>query len=172
MKMRMRMKKKTTRARVAGRAEHSARPSSHHVGTRNVTQRRAARPIQASTLLTTPVQPVNTHAHPKPTHTHSSFFHRSLGRKTRQDAPIPLNTWDILWEKLEESDGMSTAYVYRLDAQDKPQKPYLLRCGAWPGLPATLRDEHGGGSFLIMIRRGRKMVFTGTVSIEAAHVKG
>lgn len=76
-----------------------------------------------------------------------------------------LDTWDRLWTCLEEADGASVAYVYRLDASGNTQKPYLLRYPAWPTLPSILRDEHGGGDFKILIRRGRKMVFSGKISV-------
>ena len=82
------------------------------------------------------------------------------------------DTWDKLWSLLEAGDGAAVVYVYRLDAEDQSQKPYLLRYSARPQLPEVLRDRYGGGDFLILIRRGRKMVFRGKISIAASPVKG
>lgn len=76
-----------------------------------------------------------------------------------------VDTWDRLWTCLEEADGASVAYVYRLDDSGNTQKPYLLRYPAWPALPGILRDEHNGGDFKILIRRGREMIFSGKVSV-------
>lgn len=82
------------------------------------------------------------------------------------------DTWDKLWSHLEAGNGASVVYVYRLDAKNQSQKPYLLRYSARPQLPEILRDEYGGGDFLILIRRGRKMTFRGKISIAAPPLKG
>jgi len=66
---------------------------------------------------------------------------------------------------LYRADANAAVYVYRLDAKSKIIHPYLLKCLAWPDLLETLRDNYGGGSFRIMIRKGRTMIFTGNISI-------
>jgi hypothetical protein len=77
-------------------------------------------------------------------------------------------TQDV-WERLDlyldrPKQGM-LLYVYRLDALEKPIKPYLLCCSPYPDLLEDLRDVHGGGDFRILIREGRTMIFRGDISI-------
>jgi len=66
---------------------------------------------------------------------------------------------------LYRADADAAVYVYRLGPAGKIIHPYLLKCLAWPDLLKTLRDNYGGGSFRIMIRKGRTMIFTGNISI-------
>ena len=66
---------------------------------------------------------------------------------------------------LDRADEDATMYVYRQDAKGKIIHPFLLKCVPWPDLMTTLRDEHGGGCFRIMIRKGRTMIFSGELSI-------
>jgi hypothetical protein len=78
---------------------------------------------------------------------------------------LDYDTWDKFWEILYEADDATVVYVYRLDQNGKPIKPCLGRFIAWGGLPAMLRDEHGGGKFKILVRKGRTMVLSGFISI-------
>lgn len=75
------------------------------------------------------------------------------------------DVWERLDELLDSWDHDLVVYVYRIDATGNVIKPYLLKCRAWPGLKEVLRDEHQGGRFRILIRRGRKMVFRGDIGI-------
>ena len=77
----------------------------------------------------------------------------------------PPGAWDRLWDTLYRADGECIAYVYRIDRQGKILRPFFLRCVATPDLPMMLRDEHNGGLFRVLIRRGREMQFSGTVAV-------
>ena len=77
----------------------------------------------------------------------------------------PWDIWELLWSILDQEYDDAVAYVYRLGPDENPIRPYLLKCAASPDLPETLRDDYGGGDFQVMIRRRRKMIFSGTISI-------
>ena len=57
-------------------------------------------------------------------------------------------------------------YVYRIRSDGRIIPPYLLCCAPYPSLLDDLRVKHGGGDFRLLIREGRKMVFSGNISIE------
>lgn len=73
--------------------------------------------------------------------------------------------WEKLWSVLESYDEEATVYIYRLASNGKPIKPCLLKCDPWPELPEMLRDEYGGGRFVLLIRKNRTMIFSGKISI-------
>ena len=77
------------------------------------------------------------------------------------------DAWDNLCEILARESDAYTVYVYRLDANERPVKPFFLKCPAWSNLPDRLRDKYGGGAFRVMVRQGRIMVLSGTIRIEA-----
>ena len=56
-------------------------------------------------------------------------------------------------------------YVYRLDSAGNSIKPAILKCGPFSDLQDYLRDKHGGGAFLVMIRRGETMLLSGRIDI-------
>ena len=56
-------------------------------------------------------------------------------------------------------------YVYRI-VNGEPVKPALFSGDPFSWIENYLRDDHKGGEFLIMIRRGGKMLLTGSISIE------
>jgi hypothetical protein len=72
---------------------------------------------------------------------------------------------DALLDILHRADQGLVVYVYRVDIHGRTQGPYLYKCGPWPGLLETLRDEFGGGEFKFMVRRGRAMVVTARLSV-------
>ena len=76
------------------------------------------------------------------------------------------NNWNRLDEILYRADAGLVVYVYRVDKRGRRQAPYLLRTYPYPGLLDTLRDQHGGGDFSILIRDGNTMVLSGTFGIE------
>ena len=76
-----------------------------------------------------------------------------------------MDVWDRLFRILEEENYESTVYVYRLDQHGKMMTPYLARLFADRDLLDVLRDEYGGGEFKLLIREGRKMIFSGEISI-------
>jgi len=57
-------------------------------------------------------------------------------------------------------------YVYRLDGRGTPIRPALIKGQPFPDLQDCLRDEHGGGAFRVMIRRGETMLLSGRIDIE------
>ena len=56
-------------------------------------------------------------------------------------------------------------YVYRLDDADRPIRPAMVKCQPFSYLEGHLRDEHGGGAFLVMIRRGEILLLSGRIDI-------
>lgn len=74
-----------------------------------------------------------------------------------------------VWCRLEqitcEENYDRVTYVYRLDRDGKPVKPYLTKLFADRYLLDTLRDDFGGGKFRLMIRQGRRLLFSGKISI-------
>jgi len=77
----------------------------------------------------------------------------------------PFSVWDRLCYTLDAATGESIAYVYRVDRHGEILRPYLVRCEATPDLPMMLHDEYGRGLFRVLIRRRRKMQFSGTVAV-------
>ena len=77
-----------------------------------------------------------------------------------------MNVWDSLDRIMAEENYERVVYVYRLDQTGKMMKPYLARLFADENLPHVLQDEYGGGKFKLLIREGRKMIFSGVVEIE------
>src|SRR6266566_4000860 len=80
-KKKARMKKKTTKTRIAGRANQSVRPAlPQRAEKRNVARRSGARYVRAGRLSTTQTDtPINTHAYTPSTHANS----RHSPRRTR-----------------------------------------------------------------------------------------
>lgn len=76
--------------------------------------------------------------------------------------------WDRLWALLYEENYDRIAYVYRIGTVGEIIKPYLIKSFADTLLPEHLRDDHGGGSFRLLIREGRKMIFSGNIVIGQA----
>ena len=79
------------------------------------------------------------------------------------------DVWDRLWSLLYANDYSQVAYVYRINAMGMAQKPHLCKLEASSDLPDVLRDHFGGGEFKILIRKGRMMTFSGTISIGPPH---
>ncbi len=73
--------------------------------------------------------------------------------------------WGRLHGILEDETQESLVYVYRLDPDGKLQKPYLFKGYTWPNLLETLIHKYGGGEFKLFIRRGRCMIFSGTILV-------
>ncbi len=75
-----------------------------------------------------------------------------------------------VWERLDEvlyngNPDKCVVYIYRVRPDGKPIRPYYKKCHLVPDLLEMLRDYHGGGEFWLMIREGRKLVFSGLISI-------
>ena len=73
--------------------------------------------------------------------------------------------WERLWSALDDPACKRQVYVYRLGVSDPSSKGYIWRGFAWPKLPEMLRDKFDGGEFRLLIREGRRMVFSGNISI-------
>ncbi len=59
----------------------------------------------------------------------------------------------------ENATEQDRCYVYRIK-DSKPVRPAILICVPHPALFDDLRDEHGGGDFQVMIRRGETMMLS------------
>ena len=83
------------------------------------------------------------------------------------------DVWDRLWRILHEEDRNSVVYAYRINARGEVTKPYLVKSAARPEVVNMLRDEFGGGDFLLLIKSGRTMKFSGRIAVvETAVVRG
>lgn len=75
---------------------------------------------------------------------------------------------DHLYERLlallDSTDPRDRLYVYRLRGGRK-LTPALYKDFPFSDLLNWLRDEHGGGQFALMIRRGETMLLAGSVSV-------
>ncbi len=74
--------------------------------------------------------------------------------------------YELFSRLLDEPDERDRLYVYRV-VDGKSQRPALLKTVPFSGLEEHLRDEHGGGEFNVMIRRGERMLLTGTIAIAS-----
>ena len=69
----------------------------------------------------------------------------------------------LFWCLLEDRDPRLRAYVYRMCDDRKDGALYI---GApFRGLIEWLRDQHNGGDFHIIIRRGKRMELSGIICI-------
>ena len=79
---------------------------------------------------------------------------------------MALDIWDALWSVLYSRNYRLVIYVYRLNAEGKPQRPYLLKTAPDPVLLDLLQRQHGGGEFRILVRAGRRMILSGEIAVE------
>lgn len=70
-------------------------------------------------------------------------------------------TFFYLTENATEQDR---CYVYRIE-DGKPLRPAIIKSVPYPELFDNLRDQHGGGDFQVMIRRGETMLLSGKLCI-------
>jgi len=70
---------------------------------------------------------------------------------------------DDLWSILDQGYWKDIIYVYRIGSDAQLVKPHLLKSGAYPDFIERLRDAHGHGKYRLLIRRGRKMIFSGNI---------
>lgn len=75
------------------------------------------------------------------------------------------DVWDRLLPILDEENESDIIYVYRLGQDNCPVKPYLDKVEQSRYFLEWLRDTHGSGKYRLLIRRGRKMIFSGNISI-------
>lgn len=104
--------------------------------------------------------------------THACTHHAGTAKyraKRRRRRVIPCifsndRLHELLHQLMYDYDPKLCLYVYRLHDERKI-RPALLMGSPFPDLFDCLRDEHGGGRFCIMIRRGKKMELSGEISI-------
>jgi hypothetical protein len=87
----------------------------------------------------------------------------------KQIDPAP-DAWDRLDQIFDGTTDSDVMYIYRLDPDRQPVKPYLDKvesdgCLNSYAFPSWLRDTHGRGGYRAIIRRGRVMVYSGDVWI-------
>ena len=70
-----------------------------------------------------------------------------------------------LFAILDDYHPRDRMYVYRV-VDGQPVTPALLNRRPFPDLLEYLRDHDGGGEFRLLIRRGDKMILSGTIAIE------
>jgi hypothetical protein len=68
------------------------------------------------------------------------------------------------YQLLECPDERDRLYVYRL-RNGAAIKPAIINGMPFSELLDVLRDEHGGGAFRIMIRRGEKLLLAGRIGV-------
>ena len=76
-----------------------------------------------------------------------------------------LATWLRLWAVLDEDDPDQTVYGYRVDQTGQAVKPYLFRWSGHSGLLESIQYQFGAGDYRLLIRKGRKMLFSGYISV-------
>jgi len=73
------------------------------------------------------------------------------------------NTWTRLYKTVYKVSGSGTAYVYRVDANDRPIKPHARKYTVHEDLVETIRADLGSGDYWVLIRDGRVLVFSGGI---------
>ena len=73
---------------------------------------------------------------------------------------------ELLSRLLDDSDLRLRMYVYRM-RNDEKILPAIVVGAPFSDLFEWLRDEHGGGTFHVIIRRGKRMELSGIVCIGA-----
>jgi hypothetical protein len=70
------------------------------------------------------------------------------------------------YQLLEGVDERDRMYVYRL-RNGSAIRPAIMKGRPFPELLNVLRDEHGGGEFRVMIRRGETLLLSGRIGVGA-----
>jgi len=74
-------------------------------------------------------------------------------------------TWDRLYQLLAADNSDQLVYVYRVDSIGNVRKRYLFCLMMQEDLIENIRDKYGGGEYRLLIRHGRKMVFSGFICL-------
>ncbi|HWY16018.1 MAG TPA: hypothetical protein VNX86_12845 [Rhizomicrobium sp.] len=77
---------------------------------------------------------------------------------------------ELLFQLLDDSDPRLRMYVYRM-RDDEKVVPAIFVGMPFSDLFDWLRDEHGGGAFHIIIRRGKSMEISGIICIGVPVVR-
>jgi len=80
--------------------------------------------------------------------------------------PSNKDTYSRLFEVLYKNAPDMLVYGYRLNSRGRVIRPYLFRWYCHRQLLSSIRDEYGRGSYRLLIRKDRAMVFSGTIGIE------
>lgn len=75
------------------------------------------------------------------------------------------DVWDRLWFILRGGNENDIIYAYRMGPDGRMVKPSVEKCGAFPDFLQWLLDNHGHGEYRLLIRRGRKMIFSGNIGL-------
>jgi len=75
------------------------------------------------------------------------------------------DVWDRLWFILLAGNDNDIIYVYCMGPDGRMVKPFVEKCGAFSGFLDWLLDNHGRGEYRLLIRRGRKMIFSGNIGL-------
>jgi len=75
--------------------------------------------------------------------------------------------WERLWSALDDPLGTRVVYVYRVNKARRSGNGYIWKGWAFTELPGMLIDDFGSGGFRLLIREGRRMVFSGIIYVEA-----
>lgn len=81
--------------------------------------------------------------------------------------PSKKDTYSRLCEVLYQDDPDMLVYGYRLNSRGRVIRPYLFRWYCHRQLLTSIQDEYGGGTYRLLIRKDRAMVFSGTIGIGA-----
>jgi len=83
----------------------------------------------------------------------------------------PVDDTQRLLEALYAADDWCVGYVYRLDGNGRPTRPYALKCRPSTGLLTHVQHELGAGEYKLIIRRGRTMAFSGEFAVAAPRIR-
>ena len=110
-------------------------------------------------------------AHTRPhtvSHINTRVVKAAQKRKLKRAIPYIFGNndrlYELFWQLLDDGDPSLRAYVYRIQDMKKIL-PALFIGEPFNGLVEWLRDEHRGGDFHIMIRRGKRMELSGIICI-------
>jgi hypothetical protein len=77
---------------------------------------------------------------------------------------------EIYLNLIDKPEMRDRIYIYRL-RDEIPEKPALFVGEPFSWVEDFLQTEHGGGEFLIMIRRGERMMLSGCIAIAPLPIK-
>ena len=76
-----------------------------------------------------------------------------------------MDVWERLFRVIEGGGLEMIAYVYRIASDGTVIKPFLTKMYPDDDMLRMLRDEFRGGEFRLLIREGRKLIYSGDISV-------
>ncbi len=76
-----------------------------------------------------------------------------------------MDQWERLFRLMHRSHPDNLAYIYRTGRDGKLRTPYLAKLYPDDDMLTVLRDEYDGGDFRLLIREGRKLIYSGNISV-------